>query len=115
MDHFVIVDLKDTHSVQRALREVLDRDLPKDRIDKFNYAVNFNPEANRFMSTRQFSEFLEPPEGFAKGGAVHMAQGGLVSNHFDPIKIKQIIASLDDEYDPENIQQIIAQRESAYD
>ena len=47
-----------------------------------------------------------PPEG--------MAQGGLVSNHFDPIKIKQIIAGLDDEYDPENIQQIIAQRESAY-
>ena len=43
-----------------------------------------------------------------------MAQGGLVSNHFDPIKIKQIIAGLDDEYDPENIQQIIAQRESAY-
>ena len=49
---------------------------------------------------------LSKPEG--------MAQGGLVSNHFDPIKIKQIIAGLDDEYDPENIQQIIAQRESAY-
>ena len=47
-----------------------------------------------------------PPEG--------MAHGGFVSNHFDPIKIKQIIAGLDDEYDPENIQQIIAQRESAY-
>ena len=81
LDHFNIVDLKDTHSVQRALREVLDRDLPKDRIDKFNYAVNFNPEANRFMSTRQFSDFLEPPEGFAKGGAVHFDEGGAV--HFD--------------------------------
>lgn len=107
LDHFNIVDLKDPRSVQNALKEVLDRDLPKDRVDKFNYAVNFNPEANRFMSTRQFSEFLEPPEGFAKGGLVS-------SNHFDPIKIKQIIASLDDDYDPENIQQIIAQRESAY-
>ena len=106
LDHFNIVDLKDTHSVQRALREILDTDLPKDRIDKFNYAVNFNPEANRFMSTRQFSEFLEPPEGFA--------QGGFVSNHFDPIKIKQIIASLDDDYDPQRIQQIIAHQESSY-
>ena len=78
LDHFNIVDLKDTHSVQKALKEILDTDLPKDRIDKFNYAVNFNPEANRFMSTRQFSEFLEPPEGFAKGGLVHMAEGGAV-------------------------------------
>ena len=107
LDHFNIVDLKDTHSVQRALREILDTDLPKDRIDKFNYAVNFNPEANRFMSTRQFSEFLEPPEGFAQGGMVS-------SNHFDPIKIKQIIASLDDDYDPQRIQQIIAHQESSY-
>jgi hypothetical protein len=48
----------------------------------------------------------EPEPGFA--------QGGMVSNHFDPIRIKQIIAGLDDEYDPERIQQIVAQRESAY-
>jgi hypothetical protein len=47
-----------------------------------------------------------PPEGFA--------HGGLVSNHFDPIKIKQIIASLDDDYDPQRIQQIIAHQESSY-
>jgi len=49
----------------------------------------------------------EPEPGFAHGGMVS-------SNHFDPIRIKQIIASLDDEYDPERIQQIVAQRESAY-
>jgi hypothetical protein len=55
-------------------------------------------------------QYGTPPGGIPEG----MAQGGLVSNHFDPIKIKQIIAGLDDEYDPENIQQIIAQRESAY-
>lgn len=107
LDHFNIVDLKDPDSVHRALKEILDTDLPKDRVDKFNVAVNFEPKANRFMSIRQFSEFLEQPKGFAKGGIVS-------SNHFDPIKIKQIIASLDDDYDPENIQQIIAQRESAY-
>jgi hypothetical protein len=50
--------------------------------------------------------FGRAPEG--------MAQGGLVSNHFDPIKIKQIIASLDDDYDPQRIQQIIAHQESSY-
>jgi len=49
----------------------------------------------------------EPEPGFAHGGMVS-------SNHFDPIRIKQIIAGLDDEYDPERIQQIVAQRESAY-
>ena len=43
-----------------------------------------------------------------------MAQGGLVSTHFDPIKIQQIIARMDDDFDPERIQQIVAQRESAY-
>lgn len=64
-----------------------------------------------FMTDEEWAELvlkqpLSKPEG--------MAKGGFVSNHFDPIKIKQIIAGLDDEYDPENIQQIIAQRESAY-
>jgi len=91
LDHFNIVDLKDTHSVQRALREVLDRDLPKDRIDKFNYAVNFNPEANRFMSTRQFSDFLEPPEGFAKGGAVHFDEGGAAFGVFPQMKPRRAL------------------------
>lgn len=51
-------------------------------------------------------DLITPTEG--------MAHGGLVSTHFDPIKIQQIIAGLDDEYDPERIQQIVAQRESAY-
>jgi hypothetical protein len=49
----------------------------------------------------------EPEPGFAQGGMVS-------SNHFDPIRIKQIITSLDDDFDPERIQQIVAQRESAY-
>lgn len=62
-------------------------------------------DLNNYLESMPGERF-QPPEG--------MAQGGLVSNHFDPIKIKQIIASLDDEYDPERIQQIVAQRESAY-
>ena len=52
------------------------------------------------------AEFAPKPEG--------MAHGGLVSTNFDPIRIKQIIAGLDDDFDPERIQQIVAQRESAY-
>jgi len=52
------------------------------------------------------AEFAPKPEG--------MAHGGLVSTHFDPIKIQQIIARMDDDFDPERIQQIVAQRESAY-
>lgn len=55
-------------------------------------------------------QYGTPPGGIPEG----FAQGGLVSNHFDPIKIKQIIASLDDDYDPQRIQQIIAHHESSY-
>lgn len=51
-------------------------------------------------------DLITPTEG--------MAHGGLVSTHFDPIKIQQIIARMDDDFDPERIQQIVAQRESAY-
>lgn len=51
-------------------------------------------------------QYGTPPGGFA--------QGGLVQHTYNPAKIQQIIASLDDEYDPERIQQIIEQHESAY-
>ena len=51
-------------------------------------------------------DLITPTEG--------MAHGGLVSTNFDPIRIKQIIAGLDDDFDPERIQQIVAQHESAY-
>ena len=81
-----------------------------DLIDKFSSDELDAIGAGEYLTKSEQDELLlralRPPEG--------MAQGGLVSNHFDPIKIKQIIAGLDDEYDPENIQQIIAQRESAY-
>jgi hypothetical protein len=81
-----------------------------DLIDKFSPDELDAIGAGEYLTKSEQDELLlralRPPEG--------MAHGGLVSNHFDPIKIKQIIAGLDDEYDPENIQQIIAQRESAY-
>ena len=73
LHHYDIVDLLDTSSVQKALKDVLDYDLPHERIDKFNYAVNFNPESPRFMNERQFRSFVEPnfgKEGFKEGGSV---------------------------------------------
>jgi hypothetical protein len=73
LHHYDIVDLLDTSSVQKALKDVLDYDLPHERIDKFNYAVNFNPESPRFMNERQFRSFVDPTfgkEGFSEGGSV---------------------------------------------
>jgi len=77
-----------------------------------------NPESTNtelFRMMNPSAVELLTRKGFAKGGAVHFDEGGMVSsNHFDPIKIKQIIASLDDDYDPQRIQQIIAHHESSY-
>ena len=84
----------------------------QDDTSKTKYAAGKAIEGRpAFMTDEELkafqAEFAPKPEG--------MAQGGMVSsNHFDPIKIKQIIASLDDEYDPERIQQIIAHQESSY-
>ena len=81
-----------------------------DLIDKFSSdeldAIGTGEYLTKAEQDELLLRALRPPEG--------MAQGGLVSNHFDPIKIKQIIASLDDDYDPERIQQIIAHQESSY-
>ena len=80
--------------------------------DMAKYFNRANPD-NRYISQKDIDNFTKewnrsepPPEG--------MAHGGLVSTHFDPIKIQQIIARMDDDFDPERIQQIVAQRESAY-
>ena len=61
LHHYDIVDLQNPKSVNRGLEDVFEDLLDYERVDKFNYAVNFNPEANRFMSRRQFREFLDPP------------------------------------------------------
>jgi hypothetical protein len=78
LHHYDIVDLRDPSSVQKALKDVLDYDLPHERTDKFNYAVDFNPEAPRFMNERDFRVFVDPnfgKEGFAEGGRVRAGEG----------------------------------------
>ena len=80
LHHYDIVDLLDTSSVQKALKDVLDYDLPHERVDKFNYATNFNPDAPRFMSESQFRAFVNPDagkQGYAEGGSVTRAGEGL--------------------------------------
>jgi hypothetical protein len=74
LHHYDIVDLQNPDIVKRALKDVLDYDLPHERMDKFNYATNFNPDAPRFMSESQFRSFVEPnageTKGYAEGGSV---------------------------------------------
>ena len=74
LHHYDIVDLQNPDIVKRALKDVLDYDLPHERMDKFNYATNFNPDAPRFMSESQFRSFVEPNSGETKG----YAEGGSV-------------------------------------
>jgi hypothetical protein len=90
IDLYDIIDVKDPKVVQRTLKDVLDYDLPHERVTKFNKAVELNPEANRFMSLSQFKEFVDPnfgKEGFAAGGSVSV---------YDPDKIDEIMNSLDE-------------------
>jgi len=83
-------------------------------VDLQQFPKRMEALGGRYVPESDLNDYLEsmpgerfqPPEG--------MAHGGLVSTHFDPIKIQQIIAGLDDDFDPERIQQIVAQRESAY-
>lgn len=73
LNHYDIVDLRDTSSVQKALKDVLDYDLPHERMDKFKYATNFNPDAPRFMSESQFRAFVNSDagkQGYKEGGSV---------------------------------------------
>jgi hypothetical protein len=79
LHQYNIVDLRSPDNVKQMLSDVLDYDLPHERMDKFNYAVNFNPDAPRFMSRGQFREFIEPSagetKGYAEGGRVRAGEG----------------------------------------
>lgn len=80
LHHYDIVDLRDKTSVRKALEDVFDYELPHERLDKFNYATTFNPDAPRFMSESQFRAFVNPDagkQGYAEGGSVTRAGEGL--------------------------------------
>jgi hypothetical protein len=76
LNHYDIVDLKDTTSLTNYIKQVFGDEsgkLPMDYVTKFNQALIYTPEAPRFMTSRQFRDFVEPnfgKEGFAEGGSV---------------------------------------------
>jgi hypothetical protein len=76
LDHYDIVDLKDTTSLTNYIKQVFGDEsgkLPMDYVTKFNQALIYTPDAPRFMTSRQFRDFVEPnfgKEGYAEGGSV---------------------------------------------
>jgi hypothetical protein len=76
LNHYDIVDLKDTTSLTNYIKQVFGDEsgkLPMDYVTKFNQALIYTPEAPRFMTSRQFRDFVDPTfgrEGFAEGGSV---------------------------------------------
>lgn len=90
LHHYDIVDLRNPSGVQKALADVLDYDLPHERMDRFNYATNFNPDAPRFMSESQFRAFVNPDagkQGYAEGGSVKRAGEGLPDPTFSNLRV----------------------------
>jgi hypothetical protein len=81
------------------------------RSSEYKFPADMTPKTE-YLTQQELDELSN---AVLKRNSEHnFAHGGLVSTNFDPIKIQQIIAGLDDDFDPERIQQIVAQRESAY-
>ena len=76
LNHYDIVDLKDTTSLTNYIKQVFGDEsgkLPMDYVTKFNQALIYTPDAPRFMTVPQFRSFVEPSfgkEGFKEGGSV---------------------------------------------
>jgi hypothetical protein len=79
LDHYDIVDLKDSNSLMRYVNDLFPDDFKKGKA-LFYEAVGQSPNAPRFMSRSQFREFVDPSlgrEGYAEGGSVTRAGEGL--------------------------------------
>ena len=92
LDLFDIVDLRDPSTVKKLLKDVLRYKSPKDREKTFNEALELNPETPKFMTSRQFMEFVGSDyaglfDGYAKGGSVSV---------YDPTRIDEIINGIDE-------------------
>jgi hypothetical protein len=72
LDHYDIVDLKDSNSLMRYVNDLFPDDFKKGKA-LFYEAVGQSPNAPRFMSRSQFRNFVDPnlgKEGYAGGGLV---------------------------------------------
>jgi len=78
LDHYNLVDLKDTDSVVDTLKSIYGKDMQKGHV-LFNEAIDAAPDSSRFMTRGDFINFIEPnvkPEGYRAGGIVKMRDGG---------------------------------------
>jgi len=117
IEFYGVVDLQDPSKVKETLKSVLNYESPKNRLKKFNEALELNPQANRFMPLNEFKKFvgsdyahyaaggsvsvydpdkideimnsLDKPTGYAQGGSVNYAQGGSVTA-YDPDQVDAI-------------------------
>lgn len=93
LNHYDIVDLKDTTSLTNYIKQVFGDEsgkLPMEYVTKFNQALIYTPDAPRFMTSRQFRDFVEPnfgKEGYAEGGSVKRAGEGLPDPTFSNLRI----------------------------
>jgi hypothetical protein len=117
-----LVDVTQAGPLMKALQDIYGQHMGVG-IDKFNSAADVAKDVQRFMTKDELLKFLgeTPPEGFARGGAVHgyqaggaartlpelhqrYAEGGAVTganfptDDYDPARIDAIVASLNDEF-----------------
>lgn len=71
-----LVDIQDPALLPHYLKDITGQDSRAAQAI-FNDAVDRNPNAPRFMTTRELRDFLKPPEGFGGGGIVRRAAKGL--------------------------------------
>jgi hypothetical protein len=92
-----LIDIQDPNAVLRALGKVSPERNIQQAIDNFNAAVDSAPNAQRYMSLDEMSDFLggPSPEGFASGGAVETAASG--AGEYNPAKIQSLVDSLREE------------------
>lgn len=113
-----LIDVSQAGPLMKALQDIYGRNMSIG-MEKFNAAADATPDAQRFMTKDEFLKFLgeTPPEGFARGGAVHgyqaggaartlpelhqrYAEGGAVTganfptDDYDPARIDAIVAGL---------------------
>jgi len=113
-----LVDVTQAGPLMKALQDIYGQHMGIG-MDKFNAALDAAPDVQRFMTKDELLKFLgeTPPEGFARGGAVHgyqaggaartlpelhqrYAEGGAVTganfptDDYDPARIDAIVAGL---------------------
>jgi hypothetical protein len=113
-----LVDVTQAGPLMKALQDIYGQHMGLG-MDKFNAALDAAPDVQRFMTKDELLKFLgeTPPEGFARGGAVHgyqaggaartlpelhqrYAEGGAVTganfptDDYDPARIDAIVAGL---------------------